>query len=102
MIRNASGDAFVSHNSAGHGLSLQHGSNIICFFTSNWSLEADSQIIERLGPTRQAQSGYNRPVFVHRIVAAKTLDEVVLARLKSKASVQDALMAALKENSLLR
>jgi hypothetical protein len=102
LIRNASGDAFVSHNSAGHGLSLQHGSNIICFFTSNWSLEADSQIIERLGPTRQAQSGYNRPVFVHRIVAAKTLDEVVLARLKSKASVQDALMAALKENSLLR
>jgi SNF2 family DNA or RNA helicase len=82
--------------SAGHGLSLQHGGNILCFFSSSWSLEADAQIIERLGPTRQAQSGYNRPVFVHRIVASKTLDEVVIARLKSKASVQDALMAALK------
>jgi SNF2 family DNA or RNA helicase len=82
--------------SAGHGLSLQHGGNIICFFSSNWSLEADSQIIERIGPTRQAQSGYNRPVFVHRIVAARTLDEVVVARLKSKASVQEALMAAMK------
>jgi SNF2 family DNA or RNA helicase len=82
--------------SAGHGLSLQHGGNIICFFTSNWSLENDLQIVERIGPTRQAQSGYNRPVFVHRIVAARTLDEVVIARLKSKASVQDALMEALK------
>jgi SNF2 family DNA or RNA helicase len=85
--------------SAGHGLSLQHGGNIICFFTSNWSLEADAQIQERLGPTRQAQSGYDRPVFVHRIVAEKTLDEVVIARLKSKASVQDALMDALKRKT---
>lgn len=82
--------------SSGHGLSLQHGSNICCFFTTSWSLETDSQAIERLGPTRQAQSGYNRPVFVHRIVARKTLDEVVVARLKTKASVQDALMAAMK------
>lgn len=83
--------------SAGHGLSLQHGGNIICFFSSNWSLEADSQVIERLGPTRQAQSGYDRPVFLHRIVAAKTIEETVITRLKSKASVQDALMAAMKE-----
>ena len=82
--------------SCGHGLSLQHGGNILCFFSSNWSLEADLQIMERLGPTRQAQSGYNRPVYVHRIVAKGTLDEVVIARLKSKASVQDALMEAMK------
>lgn len=82
--------------SAGHGLSLQHGGNICCFFSSNWSLEADSQAIERIGPTRQAQSGYKRPVFVHRIVAKGTLDEVVVARLKSKASIQDALMEAMK------
>lgn len=85
--------------SAGHGISLQHGGNILCFFTSSWSLENDSQILERLGPTRQAQSGYDRPVFVHRIVAEKTLDEVVIARLKSKASVQDALMEALKRRT---
>lgn len=87
----------VAHpQSAGHGLSLQHGGNIMCYFSSNWSLEADQQFQERLGPTRQAQSGYNRPVFVHRIVAAKTVEEVVVARLKSKASVQDALMDAMK------
>lgn len=87
----------VAHpQSAGHGLSLQHGSNIMCFFSSNWSLEADAQAIERMGPTRQAQSGYKRPVFVHRLVADKTIEEVVIARLKSKASVQDALMEAMK------
>lgn len=87
----------VAHpQSAGHGLSLQHGSNILCFFSTNWSLEADAQIIERLGPTRQAQSGYDRPVFLHRIVAAGTIEEVAVARLKSKASVQDALMDAMK------
>lgn len=90
----------VAHpQSAGHGLSLQHGGNILCFFSSNWSLEADAQIIERLGPTRQAQSGYNRPVFVHRIVAKGTLEESVVARLKSKASVQDALMQAMKQRA---
>lgn len=82
--------------SAGHGLSLQHGSNICCFFSTNWSLEADAQAIERLGPTRQAQSGYNRPVFVHRLVGASTVEEVAVQRLKTKASVQDALMASLK------
>lgn len=88
----------VAHpQSAGHGLSLQHGSNILCFFSSNWNLEYDAQILERLGPTRQAQSGYKRPVFVHRIAAAGTLEEVVLQRLKSKASIQDALMEAMKK-----
>lgn len=87
----------VAHpQSAGHGLSLQHGSNIICFFSTNWSLETDAQIIERLGPTRQAQSGYKRPVFLHRIVAADTIEMVAVRRLKSKASVQDALMEAMK------
>ncbi|AXY83339.1 DNA helicase [Acidovorax phage ACPWH] len=87
----------VAHpQSAGHGLSLQHGSNILCFFSSNWSLEADAQICERLGPTRQAQSGYNRPVFIHRLIARGTLEEVVVRRLKTKASVQDALMGAMK------
>lgn len=88
----------VAHpQSAGHGLSLQHGSNIMCFFSSNWSLEADAQAVERAGPTRQAQSGYKRSVFVHRIVAADTLEEVVVRRLKSKASLQDALMEAMKK-----
>ena len=88
----------VAHpQSAGHGLSLQHGSNIMCYFSSNWNLEADLQAQERLGPTRQAQSGYKRPVFLHRLVGAGTIEETVVKRLKTKASVQDALMDAMKD-----
>ena len=88
----------VAHpQSAGHGLSLQHGSNIMCYFSSNWHLEADLQAQERLGPTRQAQSGYKRPVFLHRLVGAGTIEETVVKRLKTKASVQDALMDAMKD-----
>lgn len=87
----------VAHpQSAGHGLSLQHGSNIMCYFSSNWNLEADLQAQERLGPTRQAQSGYKRPVFLHRLVGAGTIEETVVKRLKTKASIQDALMEAMK------
>lgn len=87
---------FAHPASAGHGLNLQDGGNILVFFGLWWDLEQHEQIIERIGPTRQAQSGYNRPVFVHRIVARKTVDELVLARLKTKASVQSLLLDAMK------
>lgn len=87
---------FAHPASAGHGLNLQDGGNTIVFFGLWWDLEQHEQIIERIGPTRQAQSGYNRPVFVHRIVARGTVDELVLARLKTKASVQSLLLDAMK------
>lgn len=87
----------VAHpQSAGHGLSLQHGSNIMCYFSTGWSLEADQQFAERLGVVRQAQSGYNRAVYLHRLVGKDTLEEAVVQRIKTKASVQDALMQAMK------
>jgi len=82
--------------SAGHGLSLQHGGNILVFFSLDWSLENWLQVIERIGPARQKQSGYERPVFVHHLVAKGTVDELVLQRLSSKRSVQDILMDAMK------
>lgn len=82
--------------SAGHGLSLQHGGNIIAFFGVNWNLEEHVQIIERLGPTRQMQSGYDRPVFIHYILAKNTIDEMVMERLETKKSVQDVLLEAMR------
>ena len=88
---------FVHPASAGHGLSLQHGGNILVFFGLDWNLENHQQIIERIGPTRQAQSGYDRAVFIHYIVASSTIDRVILARLKSKASVQQALLDYMNE-----
>lgn len=87
---------FAHPASAGHGLNLQDGGNIIVFFGLWWDLEQHEQIIERIGPTRQAQSGHNRPVFVHWIIARNTVDQLVLRRLQTKASVQQLLLEAMK------
>ena len=87
--------------SAGHGLNLQYGSNIIAYFSSGWNLEHDMQILERIGPTRQAQAGLNREVYVHRIVARNTVDEMVAERRAGKKSVQEVLLAAMKRNGRL-
>lgn len=84
--------------SAGHGLSLQHGCHIMVDFSTGWNLEYDEQVIERIGPVRQSQSGYDRVVYRYRIVAEDTIEEFsVLPRLKTKASVQDSLKEALKK-----
>lgn len=87
---------FAHPASAGHGLNLQDGGNILAFFGHNWNLEEFQQIIERIGPTRQAQAGHDRPVFIHHIVAADTVDELVMARRESKREVQDLLLEAMK------
>lgn len=83
--------------SAGHGLNLQHGGNILVFFSHSWSLENRQQIIERIGPVRQAQAGYKRPVWIYNIVARDTLDTDVIARVDSKRAVQDELLDALRK-----
>ena len=82
--------------SAGHGLNLQDGGNILVFFGHWWSLENHDQILERIGPVRQKQAGYNRPVFVYYITARGTLDAAVIDARVNKRSVQDALMRACK------
>jgi len=88
---------FAHPASAGHGLNLQDGGNILVFFSPNWNLEEHLQIIERIGPTRQLQAGYDRPVFIHRIIARDTVDELVLERLTTKRRVQDILLDAMKK-----
>lgn len=87
----------VAHaQSCGHGLNLQDGSNIYVEFDGWWDLEHYQQITERIGPVRQKQSGYDRPVFHYHIVAENTVDEIVLARLDGKREVQDLLLEAMK------
>lgn len=90
---------FAHPASAGHGLNLQDGGNILAFFGHWWGLEEYQQIIERIGPTRQAQAGHDRPVFIHHIVAADTVDELVMARRDSKRSVQDLLLESMKRRN---
>jgi SNF2 family DNA or RNA helicase len=87
---------FAHPASAGHGLNLADGGNILAFFGVNWSLEEHMQIIERIGPMRQKQAGYDRPVFVYPILARGTVDDLVMERLSSKRSVQEVLLEAMK------
>lgn len=87
---------FAHPGSAGHGLDLQDGGNILVFFSQWWDLEQHDQIIERIGPTRQLQAGHPRAVFVHYLLAANTVDEVVMERRTSKRAVQDLLLDYMK------
>jgi len=82
--------------SAGHGLNLQHGGRILVFVDQDWDLELAQQIIERIGPTRQLQAGYDRQVYVYHIAARGTIDEDVQERQRGKADVQEALLAAMR------
>jgi SNF2 family DNA or RNA helicase len=81
--------------SAGHGLNLQDGGNILVFYSVNWNLENHQQIIERIGPVRQLQAGHNRPVYIYYILAENTIEQDVLTRLQTKADVQYILMGAM-------
>jgi len=87
---------FAHPASAGHGLNLQDGGNILVVFSHWWDLEQFQQMVERIGPMRQKQSGHERPVFIHHIVAAGTVDELVMKRRETKREVQDLLLEALK------
>lgn len=90
---------FAHPASAGHGLNLADGGNILVFFSVDWNLENHEQIIERLGPVRQKQAGHSRSVFVHYILAKDTIDEDVLERLRTKKSVQDCLLNAMRRQA---
>ena len=85
---------FVHPASAGHGLNLQDGGNIIAFFGHWWDLEHYQQIIERIGPMRQMQSGYNRNVYIYNIRAVDTVDDLIVESRKNKRKVQDLLLEA--------
>jgi len=83
---------FLHAASAGHGNNFQDGGNIIVCFGMDWDLELYEQVLERIGPVRQLQSGHDRAVFVYHILAKGTIDELKLERLRTKASVQELLL----------
>jgi len=87
---------FAHPASAGHGLSLQHGTNIIAFFEIDWNFEHHEQIMQRIGPVRQMQSGYDRGVFVYYILAENTVDNLIIKRHTTKESIQQILLNAMK------
>lgn len=87
---------FAHPASAGHGLNLQDGGNILVYFGHWWNLEERMQIFERIGPTRQMQAGHDRAMFCYNIVARDTVDELVMERIATKRDVQDILLDAMK------
>ena len=77
--------------SAGHGLNLQEGGNIIVWYSLPWSLELYAQANARLH-----RQGQEHPVIVHHIICENTIDEKVLTVLQSKDATQKELLNALK------
>lgn len=77
--------------SAGHGLNLQAGGNIIVWYGLTWSLELYQQFNSRL--YRQGQK--NRTI-IHHIVTMHTHDEDVVWALRSKDKTQNNLMNSIK------
>lgn len=77
--------------SAGHGLNLQAGGNIIVWFGLTWSLELYEQANARLHRQGQTQA-----VIIHHLIAKGTMDESVIRALTRKADCQNALMDAVK------
>lgn len=77
--------------SAGHGLNLQAGGNIIIWFGLTWSLELYSQANARL-----YRQGQKQNVIIHHLVAKDTMDEDVIKALEGKEVGQEALLNAVK------
>ena len=78
--------------SAGHGLNLQSGGNVIVWFGITWSLELYQQTIARLW--RQGQT--SGTVTVIHIITDGTVDERILKALEAKDRTQSALIDAVK------
>lgn len=77
--------------SAGHGLNLQAGGNIIVWFGLTWSLELYQQANARL-----YRQGQDKSVIIHHLVAEETIDGDVMAALAGKDVSQKALLEAVK------
>ena len=77
--------------SAGHGLNLQSGGNILVWFGLTWSLELYRQTVARLW-----RQGQKETVSVIHILAAKTIDEQIMHALETKDHTQKALIDAVR------
>ena len=84
--------AVIHPASAGHGLNLQSGGNILVWYGLTWSLELYQQTNARLW--RQGQT--SGTVVIQHIVCKDTVDGNILKALKAKNTTQSALIDAVK------
>lgn len=88
--------AFIHPDSIGYGVDgLHYVTNTIVFFALDWDNEMRIQVIARVGAVRQAQAGFKRPTIIHQIVARDTIDEIILERIETKVSIEEALKQGL-------
>lgn len=78
--------------SAGHGLNLQAGGNILIWYSLTWSLELYQQTNARL-----YRQGQQQPVTITHIATKDSIDQLILAALESKNMTQSALIDAVAQ-----
>lgn len=78
-----------------HGLNLQEVGHHVAWHSMTWDFELYDQFIRRV----LRQGNKSKKVFVHHIMARGTVDEAMLAAVKSKKKGQNALFDALKKLS---
>ena len=83
--------ALLHPASAGHGLNLQYGGNIIIWFGLTWSLELYQQANARLH-----RQGQTKTVIIHHLISKGTVDEDVMKALEGKEVNQNKLLEAVK------
>ena len=66
------------------------------FYSHDFNTEAYQQVMERIGPARQAASGYKRNVFIYHLITQNTLDELPLAIVSGDLEQQTRILAGVK------
>jgi hypothetical protein len=83
--------------SVGHGVDgLQNVTNVLVRYGHGWNRGQRMQMLERIGPMRQLQSGFERNVFVYDIIAEDTIDLAILDAHTASRTSQDALLNYMK------
>ena len=82
----------VNPQSAAHGLNLQSGGHHLCWYSLTYNLEHYIQLNQRLW-----RQGQEKGVFIHHLIAEKTIDEVIYRSIDAKHKSQQKLMLYLKE-----
>ncbi len=82
----------VSHpKSIGHGLNLQDGGSVVCWFSLGYSRALYDQFNARL-----ARQGQTKKTRIYRLISPGTVDDAVAASLEGKGNDQSAFMQTLK------
>lgn len=85
---------FAHPSSIAHGLNLQECGNHVAWYTMTWNYEEYDQLIKRV----LRQGNESKHVFVHRLIARDTVEElVVVPTIAAKRNGQNSLFRALKE-----